>query len=128
MNKKRITVYLLLALIISTLAFTGCSRKLMWVGNSGQDHIQATYKRFTGTEKKNIRVEEGDTLVIVYQSEVSEGNLSVTITGPQDDEIVSLETGTEGTERLGIEKTGRYSLWIKGDKTGGSFEISWDIE
>ena len=127
MNKRGIAVFLLIV-TVSALAFTGCTRKLMWVSNSDKDHIQATYKRFTGTEIKTIRLNEGDTLVIDYQSEVTEGTLTLSLTDPDGNEVASLGTDTEGTERLGIEEGGGYTLLILGDKTGGSFEINWRIE
>lgn len=127
MKRKGLAVILLIVLI-STLAFTGCTRKLMWVGNSGKDHIDATYKQFTGTEKKTIRLSEGDTLVIDYQSVVTEGALVLAITDPEGNEVVSLTTGSEGTERLQAGEGGKYTLWIKGDKTGGSFSINWSVE
>jgi len=127
MKKKGLLIFLLVV-IVSTLAFTGCTRKLMWSGNSGKDHIHATYKRFTGTEKEGIRLKEGDTLVINYQSEVNEGTLSLTITDPDGNQVLSMESDTEGTERLGAEERGKYTLHIRGDETGGSFEINWSIE
>ena len=127
MKRKGLAVFLLIVLI-SALAFTGCTRKLMWVENSGRDHIQATYKRFTGIEKKTIRLEEGDNLVIDYESEVTEGTLSLTLTDPDGNEIMSLQSDTEGTQKVDAPESGRYTLWIEGDKTGGSFEIEWRIE
>ena len=127
MNKKGLLIFLLIV-IVSTLAFTGCTRKLMWSGNSGKDHIEARYKKFTGTEKKAIRLEEGDILSIDYQSEVDEGTLSLTVTDPDGDEVVSLTADTAGTQNVDVPKSGKYMLRIKGDKTGGSFKIKWSIE
>jgi hypothetical protein len=127
MNRKGPAIFLLI-ILISALVFSGCTRKLMWSSNSGRDHIQARYQRFTGTEKKGIRLEEGDTLVIDYQSEVSEGTLNLTITDPEGNKIVSLTADAEGSESLGAKESGKYTLNIRGDKTGGFFEINWNIE
>lgn len=127
MKHKGLAVFLLIVLI-SAMAFTGCTRKLMWSGNSGKDHIEAKYKKFTGTEKKRIRLEEGDTLVIDYQSEVDEGTLTLTVTDPEGNEVASLTADTEGTENVDAPQSGKYTIWIMGDKTGGSFEIDWSIE
>lgn len=127
MEKKGLLIFLLIV-IVSALAFTGCTRKLMWSGNSGKDHIEARYKRFTGTEKKAIRMKEGDTLFIDYQSEVAEGTLTLTLTDPEGNEVLSLTADAEGTESLGAEESGNYTLNIRGDKTGGSFTINWNIE
>ena len=126
--KRKATAAFLLIVMLSAIAFTGCTRVLMWSGNSGKDHIEAKYKKFTGTEKKRIRLEDGDTLVIGYQSEVNEGTLSLTLTDPDGNEVVILRADTEGTERFGADEGGKYTLNIRGDKTGGSFEINWSIE
>ena len=127
MKKKGLLIFLLIV-IVSTLTFTGCTRALMWSSNSGKDHIEAKYKKFTGTEKKGIRLKEGDTLVIDYQSEVTEGTLTLTLTDPEGNEVLSLTADTEGTESLGAEESGKYTLNIRGDKTGGSFTINWNIK
>jgi len=127
MKRKRLTV-LLLIVLITTIAFTGCTRKLMWSGNSAGDHIRATYMRFTGTEKKVIRLDEGDTLAIDYQSEVNEGTLTLTITDPEGNEVASLTADTEGMQNIDAPESGKYTLWIMGEKTNGNFRINWSVE
>jgi len=127
MKRKALAAFLLIVLI-SAMAFTGCTRKLMWSENSGKDHIRATYMRFSGTEKKVIKLDEGDTLLIDYQSEVNEGKLTLTLTDPEGNEVASLSADTEGTRTIDAPESGKYALWIMGDKTGGSFEIEWSIE
>lgn len=126
--KKRGLAGILLIALLASMTITGCSSKLLWIGNSGSDHIKANYKLFSGTEKKKISVNEGDTLVIDYVSDVNEGSLTLTLTDPEGNEAATLTADTEGTERIGITESGRYTLWIKGKKTGGSFEINWSIE
>jgi hypothetical protein len=127
MPKKGVAVLLLIALL-AVMVFTGCTRKLMWVGKRDWDHIEARYKRFTGSEIKEIQVEEGDTVVIDYQFEVDAGTLSLRITGPGGDEVVSLTADTDGEEQIRVEESGTYTLEVLGDKTEGSFKINWSVE
>jgi hypothetical protein len=126
--RKRFLITVIVLLVLSTMVFTGCTRKLIWMENSGKDHIRASYKLFSGTEKKGIRVDQGDTLVIDFESEVGKGALTLTIEDPEGNSVFSMESGEEGSGKIVIDQTGKYALVIDGDETSGSFDINWSIE
>lgn len=126
--KKGIAFLLLIALAVSALVCAGCTRRVMWAGSESPCRTWATYKYFTGTDKKAIKVQDGDTLTIDFDSEVGKGSLTLTIEDPEGKSVFSMESGEEGSGKIEISESGKYTLVIDGEETSGSFDINWYIE
>jgi len=125
------SIIMILALVLLTLTvFTGCDSniQLMSMGSNAGNKINYSYKLFTGTHTKSIKVEKGKTIVIDYSSEVKKGELDLKIFDPDENVVLELETNKTGTEELIAEKDGKYELIITGSKTNGSFNVKWNIK
>lgn len=121
MNEK----WCLLLLFCLLIVITGCEKKVMYMWSNFGDQIKASYHHFHGTETKNITLEEGEILYLEYSSKVQEGSLTITLLDPDGKEVAQLETNTTGTMQVEAASTGSYRLVIKGNKTKGSFDVTW---
>jgi len=143
MTLKKAPVLSLALLLVSALTI-GCgarsSLRIGWLESGGPRHKTARYRTFSGVERASFRVEEGQTVEIDYEINVEKGTLTLSVTDP-DGEIVWEETfeeavGDGGEPELSfrgehalepVAQTGRYKLRIEGDRTGGSFDLSWEV-
>ncbi|MCT8139166.1 hypothetical protein H1D32_16515 [Anaerobacillus sp. CMMVII] len=76
MKKFAMIVFLICVALITT----SCnSTKVFYYGSNFGNEIKATYTYFTGTEKKNIGLKEGDVLRMEYESVVNEGTLTLSL-------------------------------------------------
>ncbi|MFP4122718.1 hypothetical protein [Coleofasciculus sp.] len=88
---------------------------------------KASYNNFTGTERRKIKVDAGDEVVLDVQSEVTQGDLDIQILEPDKDVLKRIETNRDREYTFEAEETGNYWIVITGDNAGGSYEIKWDI-
>ncbi|MNC39499.1 hypothetical protein D3C76_57270 [compost metagenome] len=109
----------------SLLLIAGCEKQVMYVGSSTPHQIKASYWLLSGTEKKTLKLKEGDMLLLSYASKVEKGELSMKLYDPDHKLFKELETNKEGEEELEIQKSGSYKLKIVGTGTRGSFKVSY---
>lgn len=122
---------LLLALIVLLLGCQAVSNvRVGWVEMSDLDSMSATYATFDGTEARSIGVEAGQNVALTYEATAERGTLTMQMVSP-DDEIVWEETITEGDSGTAVvtaEQDGRYRLVLVGEDTGGSFDVTWEVQ
>ena len=124
----------LLAATVLLLGFlAGCGQskvQLGWIASNRPGHSEASYTKFSGSEVRTIRANAGGTLVIKYLTTVNKGTLDISVEGPADEPLwaVSLASDAEDTVALPLEQDGRYTIFVHGDGTGGSFDLSWEVE
>ncbi|MGC9357149.1 MAG: hypothetical protein ACP5GX_04760 [Anaerolineae bacterium] len=122
-----------LALLSLTLT-VGCgatsSLQIGWVETSGPNSREASYRTFTGIERKAVELEAGEILAIDYNITVDKGELDLRVENPDGDIIWEQIFGDSetGTAEVRSEEAGRYLIEIEGQETGGSYELSWQTE
>ncbi|MEK4853621.1 hypothetical protein NST04_27520 [Paenibacillus sp. FSL H7-0756] len=126
MNKKWITLGILIAMV--PLLLTACDKRMMFAGSSTKSKLSASYKLFTGTEEKKVKLKRGETLSMDYNSKVEKGELSMKLYGPDNEVLKELGTNESGTEKVEADKDGKYRIEVKGDDTKGSFEVTFKVE
>lgn len=126
MNKKWLTLGLLI--IIASVLLTSCDKRMMFAGSSTKNKISASYKLFTGTEEKKVKLKSGETLSMDYSSKVEKGELSMKLYGPDNEVLKELGTNASGTEKVEADKDGKYRIEVKGQDTKGSFEVAFKVE
>lgn len=126
MNKKWITLGILT--IMATLLLTSCDKRMMFVGSSTKSKLSASYKLFTGTEEKKVKLKSGETLSMDYNSKVEKGELSMKLYGPDNEVLKELGTNESGTEKIEADQEGKYRIEVKGEDTKGSFEVAFKVE
>ncbi len=119
-------------LVLGSLLLVACSQSKLqigWVGTSTANQFSYRYETFTGTERKSIRLTAGETLALTYAVEVDKGSLTLAVQNPDGETLweETFEEADDETVELNAEKTGTYKLLVQGERTGGSFDISWDI-
>lgn len=119
---------IIIGLLILMLA-VGCSSanlKVGYVSTGIGNAFTASYYYFDGVETRSIDGEPGETIIVAYNSEVKRGNLEMKIKAPTG-EIYSLTSDGDSEESIEIpvNKTGTYRLMVVGEKTRGSFSVSW---
>ena len=127
--RKATLLALVLLPMISLLAGCGSSTvKVEWVGSSGPGYVGYRYTTFTGVERKTFRAEAGQTMTLGYDVTVEKGALVLKVDDP--DKVLWEETFREGaadTITLTAPQDGLYTIYVEGQATGGSFDISWSV-
>ena len=129
MTKRCWMAAALLALAVGL--FAGCGRsglRIGWTEMTGLDRKRCTYRYFSGREIQRFRADAGETVAFDYEAEVTKGSLAIRIEGPDDVEVwqARLDADDEGVFEFTAETSGRYTVVVLGDETGGGFEIEWD--
>ncbi len=123
--KKIFFIFTLLMVVV----LPACTRQVSWVGMNYGNQYTATYELFDGKQKETIPLTAGETLTLIYDVEVKKGSLTLQFED-QEREILWAETfleSGEGVYAYTAETSGRYTLTVIGDQTGGGFDLSWEI-
>lgn len=125
---------ILILAAVALAALVGCesssSLKVGWVETSSANQHTARYATFSGTESTGVAVEGGQSLTVDYDVTVEKGTLKLAILTPNDETIweQTFSEGDTGQARVTAAENGRYHIDITGSDTGGSYDISWEIE
>jgi hypothetical protein len=123
-----LSVLLLLAVLL-----TGCEADSVEIGMV-ETHLasewRATYTTFSGTKTDIIQADAGQTLVLEYDAQVDKGMLDIQIENPDDEVIweMPLQEDNADTVQVPLPQEGRYALRIRGEDTGGGWDLTWDIQ
>lgn len=126
MNKKWIIPGVLVLMLAMLL--TACEKKIMYVGSDFGSKVKASYKLFTGTDVKKVKLKSGETLVVDYKSKVEKGELTIKLYDPDGQLVKELETGGSGSEEIEADKDGKYKFEITGKGAKGSYEIKYSTD
>ncbi|WP_342562135.1 hypothetical protein NST84_21225 [Paenibacillus sp. FSL R7-0345] len=126
MNKKWIVPGVLV--FVLAMLLTACEKKIMYVGSDFGSKVKASYKLFTGTDVKKIKLKSGETLVVDYKSKVEKGELTIKLYDPDGQLVKELDTGESGSEEIEADKDGKYKFEITGKGAKGSYEIKYSTE
>jgi hypothetical protein len=113
------------------MLLAGCDRvQIGWVETSLPGQFEASYGTFTGTERRRVRLQEGETLTLTYEATVEKGTLTFEIQDPGQETVwsLALEQEDAGTVNLTAEQSGTYRILVQGQDAGGSFELNWETE
>lgn len=132
-SRTRMMLASLALLLIGTL-LAGCgdssSLKIGWREFGGLSRKRAKYVTFDGVQNKAFRVDAGKAIELTCDVTVDKGSLTVALIAPGGERLWE-ETFQEDAERFTTVTTsegGRHILRVEGQQTGGSFDISWDVE
>jgi len=126
------TLFIFLA-VVAVVTLAGCAQsevRIKCQGTNMPGHMAYRYDRFTGdAETHNVSVKAGQTLVLTYDVVVNAGTLSIQVDGPDNETVweIALQEGAQDTVELALEEGGQYCVVVMGKKTGGSFDVSWEL-
>lgn len=130
--KYKTVLFLALSLLLAGL-LAGCQVDTIEIGMV-ETHLphdwRASYATFTGTKRDAFEAEAGQTLRLAYDVTVERGTLTLEVQNPDDEVVwdVSLQEGDSAAVDVPLERDGRYHLVVRGDDTGGSWNLSWDVQ
>jgi len=132
-KSKVIVIFFAICIVISLAISIGITKfgakgnmKIMSVENNTFNGMNGSYKYFNGAETRKIKLKKGDILNIDFSSEVSKGKLYISILDEKGEVIKTLESNTEGNETIKANNDKTITIRIQGEKTKGSYDISWD--
>ncbi len=96
--------------------------------NNTANSIAASYQYFDGKETREIKVEAKQKLVFTYSSKAVTGTLSIKVLDGDGNLSTEMEIGVPKVHTIGINKTGTYTLVIRGVATKGNYNVSWEIK
>lgn len=133
MGKK---LKMLFVLILSIGLVSGCTYGSSVTLYSNEDNsnskMSMTYKKFSGYKATDITVDEGEKIEVSVNIESKEGKLGLTILKKKDNKGGKEETVYEGKElptsdfKVILDKAGDYNIKVTGEKSNGSYKITWD--
>lgn len=100
--------------------------RIGWIQHSDSRHIEASYKKFSGTVSRKVKFNKGDVVDFTYDVEVLKGELIAEIFDSEGNLIKVLELKNKGKEKLQIEYTDKYIVKITGKNTKGNFNMKWE--
>ena len=132
MDQVRKILLVVLLLVLAGL-LVGCGQsvvRLGWVETSSPGHFEASYTKFTGTEKRTVLGEAGKTLFVEYDAEVHTGDLRMEVEDPFGKTIwcACLCEDCGEIKAFSVDKSGCYTISISGEDTEGSFDLAWEQE
>lgn len=132
MKYTKKALFVTLILLVAGLVI-GCKADSVEVGMV-ETHLgnewHANYTTFSGTKADTFRADAGQTLVVEYDVVVEEGMLDIQVENP-DGEVdwkVALEDDDVDTVQVPLEREGRYTLRIRGESTGGGWDLTWEVQ
>lgn len=132
---KHLYPFFILVLIILPVLFTGCDRmrstiKIGYSEISSPSGKSLEYQTFTGSTGAGVNLEQGETLVLNYDAQVTKGTLTLEVQNPDQDIVwdTRLQETVNNSVELQAQQSGNYLIMIEGDDTGGGLELSWSVE
>ncbi len=122
-----------LPLVLLGILLTACGHSSVALAMR-ESHIlnqwKASYTSFTGVKTHSLRADAGQILMVNYDVQVDKGKLRLQVENA-DGEMVweeAMQTGKSGTASVNLDQTGRYTIFIQGDRTSGSWAVNWDLQ
>lgn len=127
---RKIKLGKLISLLILTLVIviTGCDRKLLYIGNSTSNAMNGSFKLFTGTEDKKVKLKQGEILKIKYTSEVTSGKLFIQLFNPEKELVKDFESNASDDVEVKAEQSGKYQIKVIGEDASGSFDVKFSVK
>jgi hypothetical protein len=127
---RKIKLGKLISLLILTLVIviTGCDRKLLYMGNSTSNAMNGSFKLFTGTEDKKVKLKQGEILKIKYTSEVTSGKLFIQLFNPEKELVKDFESNASDDVEVKAEQSGKYQIKVIGEDASGSFDVKFSVK
>jgi hypothetical protein len=124
---RKFRFLIICTILIAAAMLTGCTRRVMWSGNSYPGNMEAKFQYFNGEEKTPFNLKQGDSVTFTYDSKVEKGTLSIKVVSPDNKDVLELESNKQGTKDLKAETGGKYKVVIAGAEAGGSYDVKWKI-
>lgn len=119
-------IILVFAIIIFIIIATmDKNMKIGFTGSKTSNEMTASFQYFNGTEDKKLNLAEGEKLSVAYELQVSKGVLTINILD-EEGNILESRKDEKGIIELNAKSSQKYSIKIIGDKSKGSYAISWN--
>jgi len=110
-------------------ALTGCTEgrytAIMSLEKNSENAMEMSYFIFDGYKQKSLNLDQGDELEITMEMTTDEGDLTISVIGPDGDVLYEEENIREKAQStLVADKDGIYRIKVEGNHKGG-FKVSW---
>jgi methionine-rich copper-binding protein CopC len=117
---------LVIVFFITKLPSSGRFVEIGAISSNSSSKMKGSYSYFNGSKSHKVNLKKGEELTINYKSEVKEGTLVISILDSNNNIIKVLESNTSGKEKIKADSDTKYNIKIEGNKTKGSYEITWN--
>jgi hypothetical protein len=102
--------------------------KMGVVENNTSNLLSATFKEYSGTETKNVKIKANETLTVDYALESKTGGIAFSVKN-EDETLFTAASGDSGTATFAPKEDAIYVLVLKLSKaTDGNFRITWNTD
>lgn len=128
MRKMKLGKLISLLILTLVIVITGCDRRLLYIGNSTSNAMNGSFKLFTGTEDKKVKLKQGEILKIKYTSEVTSGKLFIQLFNPEKELVKDFKSNASDDVEFKAEQSGKYQIKVIGEDASGSFDVSFTVK
>ena len=130
--RSRTRVIWLGLVVMLLLGAAGCgssSLRIGWREFGGRNRTQAKYVTFDGMRTETVKVRAGQTIELSCDVTVDKGVLRAELLAPDGEQVWSetFEEDRDAFVTTEARESGRYILRLQGDKTGGGFDVNWEV-
>jgi hypothetical protein len=106
------------------------TERIGWRGSSAPGLMRYHYERFQGNETQIVRGHRGDVVSFDYHAQVDTGTILMELLDAALQPVWQCCVYRDGTERASVPlpTDGRYEVNVRGDHTGGAFDVRWSLE
>ena len=133
--RKKFVLTLISVLILGfadvrTFIIENSETKIGWVEFSDLNGVKCSYSTFTGTEKRMIKAEAGDCILLNYSITVDKGSIEIEVRDPAGEVIWKhrFEKSFASSVKIKANQSGWHKVVIRGENAGGSFDVSWKVK
>lgn len=103
----------------------GASFEIMSFDKSTSSRMKASFLYFSGRKQKEINLKQDEELTISFNSEITEGKLSIQLLDSTGNIIKEFANTVDQTEKIKASKAEKYKILIQGEKAKGNYEVKW---
>jgi hypothetical protein len=131
-KKKTIIIFTTFCIILSfTISYMlvksskGTSFEIMSFSNNSSSRMKASFVYFSGRKQKEINLKQDEELTISFNSEITEGKLSIQLLDSTGNVVKEFANTVDQTEKIKASKAEKYKILVQGEKAKGNYEVKW---
>jgi hypothetical protein len=102
--------------------------KSSYYGASHENIMSARFKKFSGNERRSLKLFSGETAVFSYEFNLDIGSMHAELIKPDGEAIAKFDDKKGDDIQIKIDTTGVYRMKVFAEKASGEYKISFIIK
>jgi hypothetical protein len=96
-------------------------------GSATEKHWNASFAVLSGTEARNLKLNQGQVLSLSYDIGIESGKFRVDVRDPSGTALLTLDQNGKGQRDVQTGQDGWYKIQLTADGAKGSYVLDWEI-